>query len=125
MAPKRRAQPSARKRTQKPAAKKRAVRKAAAKKPATKVFDSDAAPRCRSRIPVEVHVGGRIERATIADLSASGARLVGAPLEVARGTPLEIRYRAFAGSAPKPLRAEYIRATEDGFAVRILPKTAA
>jgi hypothetical protein len=91
-------------------------------KPAAPAFDSDAAPRCRSRIPVEVHVEGRVERATIADLSASGARLVGAPLRVARGTPLEIRYKAFAGSAPRPLRAEFVRATEDGFAVRILPR---
>ena len=93
-------------------------------KSATPVFDSEAAPRCRSRIPVEVHVAGRIERAAIADLSASGARLVGAPLAVPRGTPLEIRYKAFAGSAPRPLRAEYIRATEDGFAVRILKRSA-
>ena len=90
-------------------------------RPKQKVLASDAAPRCRSRIPVEVHVDGRIERAAIADLSASGARLVGAALRVARGTPLEIRYRAFAGSAPRPLHAEYIRATDDGFAVRILP----
>jgi len=104
MAPKRRARPA-------PRAK-------------TKAFDPDAAPRCRSRIPVEVHVEGRVQRAAIADLSASGARLVGAALDVARGTPLEIRYRAFAGAAPRPLRAEYVRATEDGFAVRILKRSA-
>jgi hypothetical protein len=104
-------------------AKARAKRAPRAKTAAkAKSFDSDAAPRCRSRIPVEVHVAGRVEAATIADLSASGARLVGTPLRVARGTPLEIRYRAFAGSAPKPLRAEYIRATDDGFAVRILKR---
>jgi hypothetical protein len=97
-------------------AKTRAKRAPPAKaKPAKKVFESDAAPRCRSRILVEVHVAGRVESAAITDLSASGARLVGAPLRVARGTPLEIRYRAFAGAAPRPLRAEYIRATDDGF----------
>ena len=85
-----------------------------------KRFDSEAAPRNRSRIPVEVHVAGRIERAAIADLSPSGARIVGPMLALEPGTPLEIRYKAVAGVAPKPVHAEFVRATEDGFAVRIL-----
>jgi hypothetical protein len=85
-----------------------------------KRFDTEAAPRNRSRILVEVHVAGRVERAAIADLSPSGARIVGPALELAPGTPVEIRYQAVAGIAPKPVHAEYVRATEDGFAVRIV-----
>ncbi|MBM4337735.1 MAG: PilZ domain-containing protein [Deltaproteobacteria bacterium] len=84
-------------------------------------FDSPrAAPRCRSRILVEILVAGRVERGAIADVSPSGARIVGPVLSLAPGTPVEVRYLAAKGIAPKPLRGEFVRTTEDGFAIRIL-----
>ncbi len=86
---------------------------------APKAYDPAAAPRCRSRILVEVHVAGRVERAAIADVSASGARIVGPRLDLAPGTKLEIHYEAVGGAAPRPLRAEFVRGTEDGFAISI------
>jgi hypothetical protein len=67
-----------------------------------------------------VLVEGRIERAAIADVSASGARIVGPRLELVPGTPLEIRYAAVGCDAPRPLRAEFVRATADGFAIAIV-----
>lgn len=79
-----------------------------------------AAPRCRARIPVEVHYAGRVEHAAIADVSATGARIVGLALALEPGTLLEIRYAAVRGVAPKPFRAEFVRATDDGFAIRIV-----
>lgn len=85
-----------------------------------KVFDPSSAPRCRSRILVEVHFEGRVERAAIADVSASGARIVGPRLELPLGTPLDIHYAAVGGAAPKPLQAEFVRATDDGFAIAIV-----
>ncbi len=84
------------------------------------VASTRAAPRCRSRILVDVHVAGRIERAAIADVSPSGARIVGPVLRLEPGTPVEIHYAAAKGVAPKPLRGEFVRTTEDGFAIRIL-----
>ena len=83
-----------------------------------KTFDDWAAPRCRSRIPVDIQVGGRCERGAIVDMSSSGARIVGVALELAPGTPLEIRYP----SGTTLMSAEVVRATDDGFAVRILPR---
>ena len=88
--------------------------------PRANAFNPAALPRCRSRIPVEVHVAGRIERAAIADLSPTGARIVGLALALEPGTPVEIHYPAVKGVSPKPLRAEFVRATVDGFAVRIV-----
>ena len=85
-----------------------------------KFMDMDAAPRCRSRIPVEIDVQGRREHGAIADMSASGARIVGVQLDLPPGTPLQIRYAS--GTAPILLAAEIVRATEDGFAVKILPR---
>lgn len=79
-----------------------------------------AAPRCRSRILVEIHVAGRVESGAIADVSPSGARIVGPVLALAPGTPVEVRYLAAKGMAPKPVRGEFVRTTEDGFAIRIL-----
>lgn len=79
-----------------------------------------AAPRCRSRILVEIRVAGRIESGAIADVSPGGARIVGPRLALEPGTPVEIRYLAAKGAAPKPVRGEFVRATEDGFAIRIL-----
>jgi hypothetical protein len=83
-----------------------------------KVVDSWAAPRCRSRIPVEIDIAGRCERGAIADMSSSGARIVGIRLDVAPGTPLRIRY----ASGTAPMTAEVVRATDDGFAVKIIPR---
>jgi len=83
-------------------------------------FDDTAAPRCRSRIPVEIDIAGRRERGAIADMSASGARIVGVHTDLPPGTPLEIRYASV--SAPVLLSAEIVRLTEDGFAVRINPR---
>src|SRR5262249_24113069 len=83
-------------------------------------LDSTAAPRCRSRIPVEIDVHGRRERGAIADMSASGARIVGVRLNLPPGTPLQIRYAS--GAAPVLLAAEIVRQTADGFAVKILPR---
>ena len=85
-----------------------------------KIIDTDAAPRCRSRIPVEIDVHGRRERGAIADMSASGARIVGVKLDLPPGTPLQIRYAS--GTAPMLIAAEIVRRTEDGFAVKILPR---
>ena len=85
-----------------------------------KFIDTDAAPRCRSRIPVEIDVQGRRERGAIADMSASGARIVGMKLDLPPGTPLQIRYGS--GTAPMLLAAEIVRQTDDGFAVKILPR---
>jgi len=85
-----------------------------------KFMDLEAAPRCRSRIPVEIDVHGRRERGAIADMSASGARIVGVTLDLPPGTPLQIRYAS--GSAPVLLAAEIVRRTDDGFAVKILPR---
>ncbi|HTO09881.1 MAG TPA: PilZ domain-containing protein [Myxococcota bacterium] len=84
-----------------------------------KFMDLEAAPRCRSRIPVEIDVHGRRERGAIADMSASGARIVGVQLDLPAGTPLQIRYAS--GTAPILLAAEVVRRTADGFAVKILP----
>jgi len=97
-----------------------AAAKPAPGSPRAKVFDPLAAPRCRSRIPVEVHVAGRVEHAAIADLSPTGARIVGPALALEPGTRLEIRYAAVKGVSPRPLRAEFVRATDDGFAIRIV-----
>jgi hypothetical protein len=85
-----------------------------------KFLDLEAAPRCRSRIPVEIDVHGRRERGAIADMSASGARIVGVQLDLPPGTPLQIRYAS--GTAPMLLAAEVVRRTDDGFAVKILPR---
>lgn len=85
-----------------------------------KFIDTTAAPRCRSRIPVEVDIAGRRERGAIADMSASGARIVGIHVDLAPGTPLQIRYGS--STAPVLLTAKLVRSTDDGFAVRILPK---
>jgi len=103
-------------------AKRRAAPKSAPKKRAAakKPFDSTAAPRCRSRIPVEIEVGGRRERGAIADMSASGARIVGVQLDLAPGTPVAIRYGS--ATAPILLAAEMVRSTPDGFAVKIRPR---
>ena len=79
-----------------------------------------AAPRCRSRIPVEIEAGGRRERGAIADMSASGARIVGVRLDLPPGTPIAIRYGS--ATAPILLAAEMVRATADGFAVKIRPR---
>ncbi|MFI5317839.1 MAG: PilZ domain-containing protein [Myxococcota bacterium] len=106
---------------------KRAVRRRAAQprlaaEPAEplKFIDVSAAPRCRSRIPVEIEIAGRRERGAIADMSASGARIVGIRLDLPPGTPLQIHYAS--GSAPVLLAAEIVRVTADGFAVKILPR---
>ena len=103
-------------------AKRPAARRAAPKKraPAKKAFDPSAAPRCRSRIPVEVEAGGRRERGAIADMSASGARIVGVQLDLPPGTPVAIRYGS--ATAPILLAAEMVRSTPDGFAVKIKPR---
>jgi PilZ domain-containing protein len=85
-----------------------------------KFMDLDAAPRCRSRIPVEVEIAGRRESGAIADMSASGARIVGVRVDLPAGTPLQIRYAS--GTSPVLLSAELVRVTEDGFAVKILPR---
>jgi hypothetical protein len=97
---------------------KRATRKRVAKP--VQFVDDMAAPRCRSRIPVEIDIAGRRERGAIADMSASGARIVGVRTDLPPGTPLEIRYASV--SAPVLLSAEIVRLTEDGFAVRINPR---
>ncbi|HXX47345.1 MAG TPA: PilZ domain-containing protein [Myxococcota bacterium] len=106
------------------ATRKRVARRAKAR-PAVAIdsvlhFDDTAAPRCRSRIPVEIDIAGRRERGAIADMSASGARIVGVHTDLPPGTPLEIRYASV--SAPVLLSAEIVRVTEDGFAVRINPR---
>jgi hypothetical protein len=125
---------TARKRTARPV-RKRGARKATARKSATrksvaqmsvthhesldmggKVIDLTAAPRCRSRIPVEVEFAGRVERAAIVDMSSSGARLEGPRLELEPGTPLQIRYP----STSVAMDAEFVRVTENGFAAKIL-----
>ena len=85
-----------------------------------KKIDITAAPRCRSRIPVEIEAGGRRERGAIADMSASGARIVGVRLDLPPGTPVSIRYGS--ATAPILLAAEMVRATADGFAVKIRPR---
>jgi hypothetical protein len=113
-----------RKKTKRPAGKaaKRPERKrpAPARRKGGKVIDLTAAPRCRSRIPVEIEVGGRRERGAIADMSASGARIVGVQLDLPPGTPVAIRYGS--ATAPILLAATMVRATADGFAVRIRPR---
>jgi len=88
--------------------------------PTPKAFDDTALPRCRSRIPVEVHVAGKTHSAAIADLSPTGARIVGPALSLEPGTPVEIHYPAVRGVSPVPLRGEFVRATADGFALRIV-----
>lgn len=90
----------------------------AAAGPATRFTDTMAAPRCRSRIPVEIEAAGRREQGAIADMSASGARIVGVRLDLPPGTPVAIRYGS--GTAPILLSAELVRPTPDGFAVKIL-----
>lgn len=95
-------------------------RPAPAKRKGAKVIDTTAAPRCRSRIPVEIEAGGRRERGAIADMSASGARIVGVQLDLPPGTPIAIRYGS--ATAPILLTAEMVRATADGFAVKIRPR---
>jgi PilZ domain-containing protein len=98
---------------------KRAQAAGAAQPPA--FLDDSAAPRCRSRIPVEIDIAGRREHGAIADMSASGARIVGVKGDgILPGTPLEIRYASV--SAPVLLSAEFVRSTDDGFAVKILPR---
>ena len=87
------------------------------RKPAAKKIDMTAAPRCRSRIPVEIEAGGRRERGAIADMSASGARIVGVQLDLPPGTPVAIRYGS--ATAPILLATELVRSTADGFAVKI------
>lgn len=84
--------------------------------PAMKFIDEMAAPRCRSRIPVEVDIGGRRERGAIVDMSSSGARIVGIQMDLAPGTPLQIRY----SSGTVAVAAEFVRGTDDGFAVKLL-----
>jgi hypothetical protein len=96
-------------------------RPTARRAPPARVFEP-AAPRCRSRIPVEVECQGRIEHAAIADMSASGARLVGPRLDFPVGTPLAIRYPTSGGVTAPVILAEFVRTTEDGFAVQILPR---
>jgi PilZ domain-containing protein len=98
-----------------PARKRPEIRK---RKPAAKKIDTTAAPRCRSRIPVEIEAGGRRERGAIADMSASGARIVGVQLDLPPGTPISIRYGS--ATAPILLSTEMVRATADGFAVKML-----
>ena len=63
-----------------------------------KMFDVDAAPRCRSRIPVEIDIDGRIERGAIADMSASGVRIVGPQVTLPAGKLVQIRFGAGDGS---------------------------
>ena len=86
--------------------------------PPMKIFDESAAPRCRSRIPIEIQVGGRLECGAIVDMSSTGARIVGIALDLPPGTPLQIRYPSGSVLAA----AEVVRATPDGFAVRLLPR---
>jgi PilZ domain-containing protein len=102
------------------AGKPRTTRRAAPAPKPVKFIDDSAAPRCRSRIPVEIDIAGRREHGAIADMSASGARIVGVQVDLPPGTPLEIRYASV--SAPVLLSAEIVRLTEDGFAVKILPR---
>jgi hypothetical protein len=118
----RKAPKAAKRTTRKRVARKRRAPAPAAPRPAPAILfvDDGAAPRCRSRIPVEIEVGGRLERGAIADMSASGARIVGVPLDLPPGTPLRIRYAS--GSSPMLLAAELVRRTADGFAVKILPR---
>ena len=101
-------------------ARKRVAPKKRAAKGKTKVIDSTAAPRCRSRIPVEIEAAGRREHGAIADMSASGARIVGCQLDLPPGTPVAIRYGS--ATAPILLATELVRATADGFAVKIRPR---
>lgn len=98
---------------------KRSVKRAApvAPRPA-KVVDLTAAPRCRSRIPIEVEYGGRREHGAIVDFSASGARIVGVRLALEPGTLIAIRY----SPNTSPVTAEFVRVTEDGFAAKIHPR---
>ncbi len=84
----------------------------------TEFFEDLAAPRCRSRIPIEIEVAGRRERGAIVDMSSTGARIVGIAMKLPPGTPLQLRY----ASGIAPVAAEIVRATGDGFAVRILPR---
>src|SRR5262245_15706866 len=100
-----------------PARKRVAPKKRPAGGPATRFTDTTAAPRCRSRIPVEIEAGGRREHGAIVDMSASGARIVGVQLDLPPGTPVGIRYGS--GTAPILLSTELVRPTPDGFAVKI------
>lgn len=86
--------------------------------PMIKPIDESSAPRCRSRIPVEIDIAGRRERGAIVDMSSSGARIVGVQMDLPPGTPLQLRYSA----SMTPVSAEFVRATDDGFAVKILPR---
>jgi hypothetical protein len=127
--------PRARKTTTRRSAKKRVSRVTRKKKPAkrkslarrplraapvaarpAKVLDLGAAPRCRSRIPVEVEYGGRRQNGAIVDFSASGARISGVHLDLPPGTALAIRY----SPNTSPVTAHFVRVTEDGFAAKIV-----
>ncbi|HTO69310.1 MAG TPA: PilZ domain-containing protein [Myxococcota bacterium] len=114
--------PKARKATRRATRKRVASRKRTTAKLAApaKFIDDSAAPRCRSRIPVEIDIAGRRERGAIADMSASGARIVGVKVDLPPGTPLDIRYASV--TSPVLLQAEIVRLTDDGFAVKILPR---
>ncbi len=107
-------------RKKKPAKRKSVARRAKRTAPVTarpsKVMDLSAAPRCRSRIPVEVEYGGRRQNGAIVDFSASGARIQGVHLDLAPGTTIAIRY----SPNTSPVTAEFVRVTEDGFAAKIL-----
>jgi hypothetical protein len=116
MAIRKKAKRSVSKLAARPARKRPEIRKP--KAAAKKVVDTTAAPRCRSRIPVEIEAGGRRERGAIADMSASGARIVGVQLDLPPGTPVSIRYGS--ATAPILLNTEMVRATADGFAVKML-----
>ena len=121
MATRKKAKRAVRKSAKTTARKRTAPRKRVAAKPGrSKVIDTTAAPRCRSRIPVEIEVGDRREHGAIADMSASGARIVGVRLDLPPGTPVAIRYGS--ATAPILLAAEMVRPTADGFAVKIRPR---
>lgn len=83
-----------------------------------KYTDDMSAPRNRSRIPVEIEIGGRRERGAIVDMSSSGARIVGVRIDLPPGTPLQIHY----SSNMTPVLAEVVRVTDDGFAAKFLPR---
>jgi hypothetical protein len=114
MAMRKKAKRSVSKLAARPARKRPEIRK---RKP-EKTVDTTAAPRCRSRIPVEIEAGGRRERGAIADMSASGARIVGVQLDLPPGTPISLRYGS--ATAPILLSTEMVRPTADGFAVKML-----
>jgi len=120
--PSRKAPKAAKRTARKRVARRRAARPAVVPMPRLPIefIDDGAAPRCRSRIPVEIEIAGRLERGAIADMSASGARIVGVPVDLPPGTPLQIRYAS--GTSPVLLIAELVRRTDDGFAVKILPR---